>query len=187
MAANAVRIYRPRIRAGGSSVRVARSSSAAKNHRRRSARSAGASEKAARTASANPGFMAQARCGRDNSHRHRGYRSFFANAALIATRLRRCERRRGFGLRTNCRESGGPERSRTSDNLVRSQVLYPAELQARRNRKCVPTRLRYPARDFNSAPRFKIARAKTSPLFAPPHKSTTQPACGTVHRIVTHQ
>jgi hypothetical protein len=51
----------------------------------------------------------------------------------------------------NSKESGGPERSRTSDNLVRSQVLYPAELQARRNNTCVPTRLRHTARDFNSS------------------------------------
>ena len=103
--------------------------------------------------------MDQARYRRDYSHRHFGYCGSVASAALIATWLYRCEKVHGFGLGVKFSESGGPERSRTSDNLVRSQVLYPAELQARRNNTCVPTRLRYPAPDFNSARQIKFAGA----------------------------
>ena len=33
------------------------------------------------------------------------------------------------------KKSGAPGRSRTSDRLVRSQVLYPAELRARNSEK----------------------------------------------------
>jgi hypothetical protein len=97
-----------------------------------------------------PRFLAQARRRRDYSHWRGSYRGSPANPTLIATQRRHCESIRGLDGGVNSGESGGPERSRTSDNLVRSQVLYPAELQARRNNTCVPSRLRYPARDFNS-------------------------------------
>jgi hypothetical protein len=123
------------------------------------ARPAGASEKATRAAYANPRFLDQARYRRDYSHRHCSHRSYVAVAALIATRLYRWEKVHGFGLGVNSSESGGPERSRTSDNLVRSQVLYPAELQARRNNTSIATRLRYPAPDFNSARQIKFPGA----------------------------
>jgi hypothetical protein len=167
MAGNALRIHRPRVRTRSSGILFPRSRSAANNHRRRSARSASASEKATRAAYANPRFPAQARFGGDHSRRRSSDHSSVANAALIAAQFCSCERVLVFGFRVNSSESGGPERSRTSDNLVRSQVLYPAELQARRNNACVPTRLRYPACDFNSARKMKFASAPAASSAAP--------------------
>src|SRR5271156_2786061 len=102
MAGNAVRIHRTRVRTRTSGIFFARRSSATENNRRRSARSAGASEEATRTAHAYPGFPAQAHFGGGYSDRRRSRRSSVADAALIATQLRRCERVDGFGLRGDC-------------------------------------------------------------------------------------
>ncbi len=45
--------------------------------------------------------------------------------------------------------SGAPERIRTSDLRIRSPALYPAELQARVEKKCLCVFLRIVKQKFN--------------------------------------
>ena len=66
-----------------------------------------------------------------------------------ATRRSRPCRWEARALVRSTRRSGAPERSRTSDLLVRSQTLYPAELRARRECAGSDNRLRHGASDCN--------------------------------------